>query len=87
NADFIYAKNWSALQPYGQGTNQYADWMITTEKMSLTNDAQFMHCLPVRRNVVVQDAVIDSPKSLVPQQAANREFIAQAMLYQTLQTQ
>ncbi|MEO1434961.1 MAG: N-acetylornithine carbamoyltransferase [Bacteroidota bacterium] len=86
-ADFIYAKNWSALQPYGKGSNQHNDWIITSLKMALTSQAHFMHCLPVRRNVVVTDAVMDSSKSLVIPQAANREFIAQSVLYQTLQNQ
>ena len=79
-ADFVYAKNWSSFSDYGNSPTVSEDWMITTAKMSLTNKAKFMHCLPVRRNVVVEDAVIDSANSLVIQQAANREFAAQAVL-------
>jgi N-succinyl-L-ornithine transcarbamylase len=80
DADFIYTKNWSAFEPYGKTIPQEKDWMITAEKMALTKDAHFMHCLPVRRNVVVADSVIDSPKSAVIQQANNRTYAAQAVL-------
>lgn len=86
-ADFIYTKNWSALEPYGKIINPGADWMITADKMARTNDAHFMHCLPVRRNVIVADAVIDSPKSAVIQQAGNRMYAAQAVLKEILKTQ
>lgn len=79
-ADFIYTKNWSAVAPYGKILSQDADWMITADKMALTNEAHFMHCLPVRRNVIVEDAVIDSPKSAVIQQAGNRMYAAQAVI-------
>jgi N-succinyl-L-ornithine transcarbamylase len=79
-ADFVYAKNWAAYEPYGQILRQDLDWMITPEKMALTNQAKFMHCLPVRRNVVVADAVLDSPNSLVIQQADNRTYAAQVVL-------
>ncbi|MEL6973333.1 MAG: N-acetylornithine carbamoyltransferase [Bacteroidota bacterium] len=84
-ADFIYAKNWSAVQPYGQRLEVEKDWQITADKMKLTNNAHFMHCLPVRRNVVVSDAVIDSPQSLVLPQAGNRLYAAQAVLQRLLQ--
>jgi N-succinyl-L-ornithine transcarbamylase len=79
-ADFIYAKNWSSFREYGKGTSLYSDWIIDGKKMKATNDAHFMHCLPVRRNVVVADEVLDSPKSVVLQQAQNRIFTAQAVL-------
>ena len=84
NADFIYAKNWSAFHDYGKIIEPKENWMITSEKMALTNNAHFMHCLPVRRNVVVTDSVIDSPKSLVIQQSNNRTYAAQAVLYNIL---
>ncbi len=84
-ADFIYAKNWSAVEPYGQYLEVKADWQITADKMKLTNNAYFMHCLPVRRNVVVSDAVIESPQSLVLPQAGNRLYAAQAVLQRLLQ--
>jgi len=80
NADFVYAKNWSSHSAYGKILSQNKDWMITQDKMALTNNAHFMHCLPVRRNVVVEDAVLDSPQSLVIQQAANRAVAAQTVL-------
>lgn len=85
NADFIYAKNWSNYKDYGQILSTDENWMVTQEKMSLTNNAHFMHCLPVRRNVVVEDAVIDSPKSLVIPQAGNREVTAQTILTKLLE--
>jgi N-succinyl-L-ornithine transcarbamylase len=84
-ADFIYAKNWSALSPYGQRLPVAADWQVTAARMALTNNAYFMHCLPVRRNVVVSDAVLDSPQSLVLPQARNRLFAAQAVLQKMLE--
>ena len=80
NADYIYAKNWSSYEKYGQILSQDANWMVDERKMALTNNAKFMHCLPVRRNVVVSDGVIDSPNSIAIQEAANREFAAQAVL-------
>jgi N-succinyl-L-ornithine transcarbamylase len=80
NADFIYTKNWSSFANYGQILSKDKNWMITKEKMNLTNKAKFMHCLPVRRNVVVEDAVLDSKNSIIIQQANNRTFAAQAVL-------
>ena len=85
-ADFIYAKNWSSYRDYGQILNQDSNWMITSEKMALTDNGKFMHCLPVRRNVVVEDAVIDSADSIVIEQANNRTFAAQAVLKTILET-
>jgi N-succinyl-L-ornithine transcarbamylase len=79
-ADFIYAKNWSSFSDYGQIISPKENWMVTPEKMALTNDARFMHCLPVRRNVVVADAVLDDPRCLIFEQAKNREVAAQAVL-------
>ncbi|MFY7827534.1 MAG: N-acetylornithine carbamoyltransferase [Flectobacillus sp.] len=84
DADFIYAKNWSSYSQYGQILNQDPSWMVTMDKMNLTNNAKFMHCLPVRRNVVVEDAVLDSPNSVVVQQAGNRVWSAQVVLKQML---
>ncbi|MDB5228008.1 MAG: argF [Bacteroidota bacterium] len=84
HADFIYAKNWSSYNDYGNITGEHADWMITNRKMQLTNDARFMHCLPTRRNIEVADEVLDSAASIVIQQAANREFAAQAVLKEIL---
>ena len=79
-ADFVYAKNWSSYNEYGKVLSQDENWMISEEKMALTNSGKFMHCLPVRRNVVVSDAVLDSDQSIVIPQAANRVFSAQAVL-------
>jgi N-succinyl-L-ornithine transcarbamylase len=83
-ADFIYAKNWSSYSDYGKIHTPKVDWQVTAQKMALTNDAFFMHCLPVRRNVVVADTVIDSPQSLVIPQAANRMYTAQVVLKELL---
>ena len=79
-ADFIYAKNWSSYREYGKILSQDKSWTITNKKMALTNNGKFMHCLPVRRNVVVADEVLDGPNSLVLQQAKNRIYAAQAVL-------
>lgn len=86
NADFIYAKNWSSYLDYGKILCTDENWMITSEKMAKTNNAKFMHCLPVRRNVVVSDEVLDSSNSIVIQQAGNRTFAAQAVIKQILET-
>lgn len=84
NADFIYAKNWSNYNDYGKVTNTDEKWTVTAEKMKLTNNAKFMHCLPVRRNVIVADEVIDSENSIVIQQAHNRTYSAQLVLQKIL---
>lgn len=85
-ADFVYAKNWSAYQDpnYGQVINKDMNWTITKEKMALTDNAWFMHCLPVRRNMIVSDDVIESPQSLVIPEAANRVVSAQTVLKEIL---
>lgn len=80
NADFIYTKNWSSYKDYGQILSMDGSWTITKEKMALTNNAKFMHCLPVRRNQIVMDDVLDSPTSIVIEQANNRTFAAMAVL-------
>ncbi len=85
NADFIYAKNWSSYTNYGKVLCQDASWTITEEKMELTNNAAFMHCLPVRRNIVVSDGVLDHGNSLVIQQSENRIYAAQAVLKSILE--
>lgn len=84
DADFVYVKNWSSYRQYGHILNQDPAWTITSEKMALTNQAKFMHCLPVRRNVIVADSVIDSPQSIVLDQAENRVYAAQAVLLSLL---
>jgi len=80
NADVVYAKNWSSYEQYGQILRTDNEWMLTPKKMELTNNAKFMHCLPIRRNVVVADGVLDHPSSLVIEQANNRTFAAAAVL-------
>ncbi len=82
DADFVYVKNWSSYKDYGQNLNQDNNWMMTQEKLG---NAKFMHCLPVRRNVVVEDAVLDSEQSVVIKQANNRTYAAQVVLKQILE--
>ncbi|WP_411766620.1 acetylornithine carbamoyltransferase [Winogradskyella sp. A3E31] len=82
DADFVYVKNWSSYSDYGQILSQDNNWMLTKEKLG---QAKFMHCLPVRRNVVVEDAVLDSDQSVVLQQANNRTFAAQIVLKKILE--
>ncbi len=84
-AEFIYAKNWSSYKQYGKILSKDRNWTVSADKMKLTNQAYFMHCLPVRRNVVVDDEVIDSPQSIVIKQAANRLWAAQAVLKKILE--
>jgi len=87
-ADFVYAKNWSAYQDphYGQILSKDMSWTVSTEKMALTNNAYFMHCLPVRRNMIVTDDVIESPQSLVIPEAANREISAETVIKRILES-
>lgn len=86
-ADFVYAKNWSAYTDpnYGKVLNRDRSWTVTSEKMALTNNAYFMHCLPVRRNMIVSDEVIESNRSIVIPEAANREISAQVVLKRILE--
>ena len=85
-ADFIYAKNWSAYSGdnYGKILCTDRDWTVDSEKMALTNNAYFMHCLPVRRNMIVTDDVIESEQSIVIPEAANRVVSAQTIIKQIL---
>lgn len=83
-ADFIYAKNWSSYTKYGQILNSDLSWCVNSDKMSVTNNAKFMHCLPVRRNVVVSDEVIDSENSIVIEQASNRVVSIQTILQELI---
>lgn len=87
-ADFIYAKNWSAyMDPnYGKVISTDKSWTVDEEKMGLTDGAFFMHCLPVRRNMIVTDEVIESEKSIVIPEAANREISAQTVLKRLLES-
>lgn len=87
-ADFVYAKNWAAYADpnYGKILSKDMSWTVTTEKMALTNEAYFMHCLPVRRNMIVSDDVIESPQSIVIPEAANREISAQTVIKRMLES-
>lgn len=87
-ADFVYAKNWAAYADphYGQVLSRDRDWTVDAAKMALTHDAFFMHCLPVRRNMIVTDDVIESPRSLVIPEAANREIAAEVVLKRLLES-
>ncbi|HTQ27935.1 MAG TPA: hypothetical protein VMI35_07395 [Puia sp.] len=86
NADFVYVKNWSTYHDYGKIYCNDPEWMLTGDKIKLTNHARVMHCLPVRRNVELSDEVLDSPNSIVTRQAGNRVWAAQAVLSDILQT-
>ncbi len=79
-ADFIYAKNWASYTHYGQILSKDRNWTVSERQMAVTDNAKFMHCLPVRRNMIVSDSVIDSPASIVVPEAENRLFSAQAVL-------
>jgi len=83
-ADFVYGKNWSSYTHYGQVLTSDPSWMLTEAKMALTDNGKFMHCLPLRRNMKVADEVLDGPRSLVIEEAANREWSAQAVLKEIL---
>jgi len=86
DADFVYVKNWSTYTDYGKIYNNDPDWMLTNEKMKLTNDARVMHCLPVRRNVELSDEILDGPSSIITQEASNRVWAAQAVLADILRS-
>ena len=87
-ADFVYAKNWSAYADpnYGKVLSTDRDWTVDAAKMALTDNARFMHCLPVRRNMIVTDDVIESPASIVIPEAANREISAQVVIKRLLES-
>lgn len=85
-ADFVYVKNWSTYNDYGKIYSNDPDWMLTEDKLRLTNSARVMHCLPVRRNVELSDEILDSPASLVTKEAGNRVWAAQAVLADILKS-
>ncbi|MDG1849430.1 MAG: N-acetylornithine carbamoyltransferase [Flavobacteriales bacterium] len=87
NADFIYAKNWSCYHDYGKTLKNLDHWVVNEQKMKLTNNAKFMHCLPIRRNVIATDQVLDASSSLILEQANNRTFAAQAVLLKMLRNE
>ena len=92
NVDVVYAKSWGSKKFYGAPERDIAEreqyrgkWIVDEEKMARTNEAIFMHCLPVRRNVIVTDGVIDSPSSVVVDEAENRLHVQKAILAQLLE--
>lgn len=87
-ADFVYAKNWSAFRDphYGQILSKDRSWTVSDRQMAVTNNAHFMHCLPVRRNMIVTDDVIENSQSLVIPEAANREISAQVVIKRMLES-
>lgn len=84
DADFVYVKNWSSYEDYGKILSNDTSWMMTQQKLQFTNNAKVMHCLPVRRNVELSDEILDSPNSLVTQEASNRVWAAQAVISELL---
>lgn len=86
DADFVYVKNWSAYEKYGEILSADSNWMMTTDKLKLIPQAKVMHCLPVRRNLVIADDVLDGSQSAVIQQAGNRVWAAQAVLAEILKS-
>jgi N-succinyl-L-ornithine transcarbamylase len=85
NADFIYVKNWSAYEPYGQILPGNEEWMLTNERLKITNQAKIMHCLPVRRDLELSSEILDSESSIVVHEAGNRVWAAQAVLKRMLE--
>jgi N-succinyl-L-ornithine transcarbamylase len=87
-ADFIYAKNWAAYEDpnYGKILSADRNWTVSDRQMAVTNNAHFMHCLPVRRNMIVTDEVIESAQSIVIPEAANREISAQVVIKRLLES-
>lgn len=86
NADYVYVKNWSSYHDYGKIITNDAGWMPDNQKLAFTNNAKFMHCLPVRRNVELSDEILDGNNSLVTKQAGNRVWAAQAVLSEILKS-
>ena len=84
HADFVYVKNWSTYTDYGKMYDNDPSWMLTNKKLSITNQAKIMHCLPVRRNIELSDEILDGPNSLITTQASNRVWAAQAILSEIL---
>jgi len=80
DADFVYVKNWSGFNDYGKIVHVDRSWLLSEERLKDAPDAKVMHCLPVRRNLELSDDLLDSPRSLVQEQAKNRIYAAQAVL-------
>lgn len=86
DADFVYVKNWSSFKDYGKVLTDGKGWMMTPEKLQITNDAKIMHCLPVRRGLELSNEILDSPNAIVIEEAGNRVHAAQAVLKQMLES-
>lgn len=86
DADFVYVKNWSSYENYGKILKTDKNWMLTNEKLKVSKEAKVMHCLPVRRNVVIADEVLDGENSVVIHQAGNRTYAAQAVLKRLIES-
>jgi len=86
DADFIYVKNWSSYHQYGQVLTTDENWLLTQNRLGITNNAKVMHCLPVRRGLELSHDILDGPNSLVLEQANNRVYAAQAVLKRMLET-
>jgi N-succinyl-L-ornithine transcarbamylase len=84
DADYIYVKNWSAYNDYGKILSNDLSWMLTNEKLNITNHAKVMHCLPVRRNIELSDEILDSPNSITTLEAGNRVWATQTVLSEIL---
>lgn len=84
NADFVYVKNWSSYEQYGAVLSEDESWSLSNKHLAVTNDAKVMHCLPVRRGLVIKDEVLDSPNAIHLDQAENRVYAAQAVLHELL---
>ena len=85
DADFVYVKNWSSYADYGKIISEDHSWMLTNEKLKITNDAKVMHCLPVRRDLELSSEILDGPDSLVIKEASNRVWAAQVVLKKMLE--
>jgi len=85
DADFIYVKNWSAYAPYGKVLPGNEEWMLTNDRLKITNDAKIMHCLPVRRDLELSSEILDGPSSIVVHEAANRVWAAQVVIKRMLE--
>lgn len=84
DADFVYVKNWSSYRHYGEVLTRDSSWMLTLDKLKNTRNARVMHCLPVRRNLVISDEILDGSQSIVVEEAGNRVWAAQAVLAELL---
>ena len=85
NADFVYVKNWSSFENYGALLEVKGDWLLGEDFLKTNPETKFMHCLPVRRNLEMSDAVLDSSNSLIYQQANNRTLSAQLIIKKILE--